>query len=174
VGWGEEFDPEHLVKSLVAGVVRYQSFLRTLKEQEAPGKRSALGRIIGLDWKRSANELALAARIGASIAADEGEVRSAASWQLEVFLFGVSGNGELELLQSPPARLVIGDAEAAKVLSGGETECIYQVPEALAARDKDLELGAAVRLLCEGKEQDARANPPFLRNQLGRFARLYP
>jgi hypothetical protein len=171
VEWGKEFSRDHLLKSLAAGVVRYQAFLRKLPREPARGEGKAVETPFRLEKLRITSGPQGAGIAGAvsgvSSETDRGKI------QLQWYFFEVAPSGALKLLQTPPpllkgAELVVGP-------TGEEPAAFFQpLSGELEARLRQPDTGYAVRLLWQGKEQDLASHPPELRNQLERFSALYP
>jgi len=174
VEWGEEFTAEHLLKALVAGVVRYQGFLKGLTDHQKNANPSPGSQVViaGVELKTQNGPPALAIQIcgrgGTRIPAEI----DPKDLELQIFLFGASEQGGIDLLATPPPKIGSGAAELWNREAGGKLEMLYPLPTVIDAKARGPEFAYAVRLIWRGKVQDTFANPRGLGGQLWRFASL--
>jgi len=175
VEWGSEFPEEHLLKSIAAGVVRYQGFLKGLRERQeaaAEGGRTAftLGPI-ELHQGSGPPELRF------QIRARDGAVPPAGipvqELELQFYLFSGKA-GRVELLSTPPDKILAEKLIKPDAVPGSVLDLAYVLPEVIQNRAGEPDFGWVVRLVWQGKVQDSEAAPRGLLNQLKRFTSLYP
>jgi len=174
VEWGEAFAAEHLLKSIVAGVVRYQGFLKGMAEhqgQSAPalGAQVVIG---GVDLKMQNGPPALAIQIsGQNGDTIPGDI-DLKDLEVQFFLFGGTAQGGIGLLATPPPKIGATSPEMWTQETGGKVELRYPLPAGIGEKARGPEFGFAVRLLWQGKIQDTFATPRGLQGQLWRFSSL--
>ncbi|RFC44637.1 MAG: hypothetical protein DVB23_002234 [Verrucomicrobia bacterium] len=176
VEWGKEFRQDHLLKSLAAGLVRYQAFLgRLAQEQTGDGQEVTAADVLLKDVQllQGPEGPGLAGSVKKRVGGADSLQSAREQIQLQFYLFEVSPGGELKLLQTPPAVILGSDLSEGK---GDPAEIGFFLPLSadLSTRLKGPDAGYAVRLIWQGKEQDVAAQPERLRNQLGHFSGLYP
>ncbi len=175
VEWGKEFGQDHLLKSLAAGVVRYQGFLEGLVKQQAQRPKMQPEFFIStlkLDGEPGGRRLAGTIQVADGSGISLQTARE--PLQLQFYLFAVSDAGKLELLQTPPEAVRGESLTSASDSGSGALVFEYALPEGFSTRLDQPGAGYAVRLLWQGKEQDVQSWPRELSNQLGRFTGLYP
>ena len=175
VEWGSEFPEEHLLKSIAAGVVRYQGFLKGLRERQeaaAGGGRTAFS-LGPVELHRGSGPSELRLQIRARDGAVPPAGFPAQELELQFYLFSGEA-GTVELLSTPPDKIFAEKLVKPAAAPSSVLDVAYVLPEAIQNLAGEPKFGWAVRLLWQGKVQDSEAAPSGLLNQLGRFTSLYP
>jgi hypothetical protein len=189
VEWGADTDPEHLLKSLVAGLVRYRSFLSSHaawmarnEERRAAASGFAIGEV-GLELDRPGSGLNVSVEVRAGSSPDpapdpapaepdtEPEPKPKPKPQdLEVhcFVFTAAPDGKIDLLETPPPKVTGGGAED-WTDGQGHIGLWYSLPASASDDTPVPPLGYVVRLLHRGEVLHVAARPGGLLNQLWRF-----
>lgn len=173
VEWGSGLDPAHVVKSLAAGVLRFQRFLasdsRSRTQEPAFGRREVKLSRVDLRDGPAEGEVQLLLSVSGKAA----DLAEAARDEIDfpVRLFVLDSDGLVRMLPGVAPRVQWGTLSQ---VPGDETamataRAIMALPAAEFLRLKSGFWGYAVWLIRKGVVEDRRATPNQLRDQLWRW-----
>ena len=170
VEWGSDAGGEHLLKSIAAGIIRYQGFLKSVKERSNPPAAQSGPAFRVARVEISGEESADAVRIrikppdGMTLAAAE----RAEDLQLQFYFFSAH-DGKLRLLPSLSRKTSLAELGVRKLEATGELEITYPLSGLILDQVGASVFGCVVRLRWQGKVHDSGAFPRELLNQSWRF-----
>lgn len=177
VEWGQNLDPEHLIKAITAGIVRYVSFVEGAAEQvqEFTRKRAPSIRICDVDMQLRDEDEMLEFKVALARANELMGKPDPDKVDLQVFLFSREDASAVDLIKAPPPRLKWKSLFAEWTEEDPETvELLYHIGKDDLGKFRRDKFGYIIRISYDGKFQEALAEPQGLLNQLWRFSAVFP
>lgn len=177
IEWGADVTPEHLLKAITAGIVRYGGFVSVAAEQvQAMTKaRDPLVKAGDVKLRLRDEDGMLEVKVGLARARSLDGKLDPTKVDVQVFLFSREGESAIDLIQTPPPKVSWVSLLADWTLDDPETvELLYHIGKDDAGEFRRTSFGYVVRVAYDGKFQDAAAEPQGLLNQLWRFSAIFP
>lgn len=178
IEWGEDLDPDHLLKSITAGILRYAGFLEGAAEkvQEHSKIRQPSVRVSDVDLQLRDEDEMLVVKVGLAKAIDIADKPDPEKIEVQVFLFSEEQNGSaVDLIAAPPPKVdwisLLADWTDE---DPEELQLLYHIGKDKKGDFKKEKFGHIVRIAYDGQFQDAVAEPQGLLNQLWRFSAVFP
>lgn len=177
IEWGEDLDPEHILKSITAAVLRYAGFVEGAAErvQEFTKAREPAIRVSDVSLKLRDEDEMLVVNVGLARATELLERPDPAKVDVQVFLFSQEQGSAVDLISAPPPKI-----EWVSLLADWTEEdperlqLLYHIGKDEAGEFRKKTFGHIVRISYDGKFQEAVAEPQGLLNQLWRFSAVFP
>jgi len=166
IEWGEEIPREHMVKSIVAAVLRYQAFLDAESQQPAPTKTGKLQvQNVGLNLKPEDGVLHLEVNLRKG---GEGKILKAGVGARAVF-YSQAPDGRLrQYLPEPPRKKWANDSD--NWSSGQKLGLEFSLSSEALKTMESQGVSYILQVTYDGKIQDTADFPEGVRKELGRFA----
>ncbi len=174
IEWGEEIDPIHLLKSVIAGILRYSSFLegqvKAAKALEEKNENTL--EIQGVVLELVDHEtLRMRVALGK---VDSGKSPDQEKIDVQAFVFAREGTSAIQLISAPPPKVTwISNLPAWEGDQPEELNLSYHLGASAAEVHRET-FGHIVRLIYDGQVQDVQAHPQGLLNQLWRYSAIFP